>query len=294
MTTATRPAVRTPGERHEAPPERATGPEGTPLRSAVYRGTVVHRRTGPVDHELSQPVRMVLADLSEIPRLCALHPLWSDRHAAPAHFTRADYLGDPHVPLDQAVRDLVASRTGERPEGPVALLTNIRTWGWNFNPISCYFCFDRQGEEVRWMVAEVTNTPWHQRHAYVVGPPGRHRITKELHVSPFMGMDQEYVLDYTAPGPLLRVRFQVEERGQPVLRAGMVLHRLPATRRTLGQVLWSPRRTAPGVTFGIYRNALTLWRKGAPFHPNPHRSPGRRPLAPDRPPAVDRPPAADR
>ncbi len=107
------------------------------------------------------------------------------------------------------MRDLVAERTGRRPAGPIALLANLRTWGWLFNPISLYFCADngdgRRPGPISSLVAEVQNTPWHERTAYVVGPPGGHRFAKELHVSPFLPMDLDYELRYTAPGQRLTV-----------------------------------------------------------------------------------------
>ena len=92
---------------------------------------------------------------------------------APAWFRRADYLGDPAVPLDQAVLDLVEERTGRRPDGPVRLLTSVRTFGHVFNPVSFYYCFDRGGEQVQAVVAEVTNTPWGERHTYALATAQR-------------------------------------------------------------------------------------------------------------------------
>jgi DUF1365 family protein len=220
---------------------------------------------------------MPLVDLDEVDALCRLHPLWSAHHPAPVRFRREDYLGPPSVPLDVAVRDLVEDRTGTRPTGPIAVLTNPRTWGWLFNPISCYFCFDAAGDAVEAMVAEVTNTPWHERHAYVVGGPGEHRMDKVLHVSPFLPMEQTYRLTYTAPGDELRVHFTVEGADGPALAAGMVLRRRPATRRSLGAVLRFPARGTVGTSAGIYRQALALRRAGATFHPHPRRRPAATP-----------------
>jgi DUF1365 family protein len=212
---------------------------------------------------------MVLIDLDAMPDLCRLHPLWSSHLPAPAWVRRADYLGDPAVPLATAVRDLVEARTGARPAGPIALLTNPRTWGWMFKPISCYFCFDREGVQVEHMVAEVTNTPWLERHCYVVGPPGTHRVAKAMHVSPFLGMGLEYRLDYSRPGPEFDISFTVSGRDGPQLFAGMKLTRHVADRKSLGRLVWSPGGGTIGVSIGIYRQAVALWRKGFRFHPHP-------------------------
>ena len=149
---------------------------------------------------------MPLLYLDEIESVTRLHPLWSDRRPAPVWFRREDFLGDRATPLPGAVRSLVEERSGLRPMGPVALLANLRTWGWLFNPISLYFCTGADGQEVEALVAEVENTPWHERHAYVVGPPGRHRFAKSMHVSPFLPMDVDYELRYTAPAERLHRR----------------------------------------------------------------------------------------
>ena len=238
------------------------------LRSALYEGTVTHRRPGPAGHGFDQSVRMALIDLNEVGRLCEVHPLWSSRHPAPVRFRRSDYLGPSTTPLMESVGDIVEQHTGQRPAGPISVLTNLRTWGWLFNPISCYFCFAPDGVEVVAMVAEVTNTPWHERHCYVVGPPGAHEIVKELHVSPFLEMEQTYRLDYSAPGATLSVRFGVFGPDGPSLFAGVQLKRRQVNRRSLGQMVWEPALGAPGVSLGIYRQAFALWRKGAQIHPH--------------------------
>ena len=153
---------------------------GHGLRSAVYEGTLLHRRFGPGPaHEFTYRVAMPLLYLEEIESVTRLHRLWSARHPAPVRFRREDFLGDPEVPLPLAVRSLVEARSGLTPSGPIAVLANLRTWGWLFNPISLYFCTGSNGQEVEALVAEVENTPWHERHAYVVGPPGRHRFAKD-------------------------------------------------------------------------------------------------------------------
>jgi DUF1365 family protein len=255
------------------PTERPTGRPGLGFRSAVYEGTVVHRRPGADGHRFTMPVRMALLDLDEVDDVLRLHPLCSATRPAPLRFRRSDYLGDPEVPLASSVRDLVADRTGHRPTGPISVLTNLRSWGWLFNPISCYFCFDEDGAGVEWMVAEVTNTPWHQRHAYVVGPPGTHRFAKAMHVSPFLPMDLDYRVEYAAPSADLRVAFTVVGSDGMELYAGLSMGRRPVSRRSLARLVWAPRRGTMGVSFGIYRQALGLWRKGTRFHPHPDRRP---------------------
>jgi hypothetical protein len=244
------------------------------LRSAIYTGWLRHQRFGPGPaHDFTYRVAMPLLDLDELERVTALHPLWSARRPAPVWFRRADFLGDARQPLGGAVHDLVAQRCGRRPTGPVALLANLRTWGWLFNPISLYFCYGEPGGTVDFLVAEVQNTPWHDRCQYVVGAPGRHRFAKVMHVSPFLPMDAEYELSYKAPGDKLVVRMDLWRQNQRLFAATLALRRGPLRRSELGQVLWAYPAMAQRVSAGIYAQAGRLGLKGAPFfrHPDPRR-----------------------
>jgi DUF1365 family protein len=253
------------------------------LRSAIYEGEVSHTRFGPgPKNSFSYRVAMPLLDLDEVEAVMGLHPAWSGRRISPVTFRREDFLGDPATPLTRVVKDLVNDRTGRRPEGPVALLANLRTWGWLFNPISLYFCGDRTTMvggpgSIGSMVAEVENTPWHDRHAYVVGGPGTHRFAKELHVSPFLPSDVDYRLRYTAPGERLIVGLEVLRGERPLLAATLSLHRRPVDRAALSRLLWRYPVLTHRVTAGIYAHAARLRLKGAPFFSHPahqRREPG--------------------
>jgi len=245
-------------------------PSGTVVRSTLYEGDVVHRRPGAGGHRFVQSVRMVLVDLDEAAAVCRLHPLWSLWGPAPVWLRRADYLGDPRVPLATEVRRIAGERIGAPIErGPVSLLTHPRTWGWLFNPISCYYCYDELGEQVVAMVAEVTNTPWHERRCYAFGPPGEHVVRKALHVSPFLPMDLDYRVRYGPPRERLDLRFEVGGTEGPRLLASMNLSERRMDRRSLGRVLLDPREGTIGVSAGIYRQAAALKRRGARFYPHP-------------------------
>ncbi len=282
-----RPGGRVLEEPVELTAGEAPWPAGAPagLRSVVFEGTLLHRRFGPgPEHSFRYPVAMCLLDLAEVAQVTARHPLASHRHPAPLRFSRRDFLGDPALPLDHAVRDLVERRTGRRPEGPVALLANLRTWGWLFNPISLYFCAERTGTGrtggITQLVAEVQNTPWHERTAYVVGGPGEHRFAKALHVSPFLPMDVDYRLRYGAPGPRLDVSLDVLDGTARLFTARLSLHRRPLDRAALGRLLWSNPLATHRVSAAIYLQAARLRRRGAPFFSHPSKPLSPCPAAP--------------
>jgi DUF1365 family protein len=245
------------------------------VRSALYEGTVVHHRYAPVDHRFSYKVVLPFLDLEEVEEVAALHPLWSAERPNVVSFRRRDYLPSRPGPLADAVRDIAGEHLGRRPAGPVAMLAHLRVWGYVFNPISLFYCFGPDGSRIDALVAEVTNTPWHERHTYVVGGPGRHSFAKQLHVSPFFGMEMDYTLSYREPGERLSLSMRTTRGGEALFDAGLRLERHGAERRSLGAFLWRYPLGSMSVSAGIYRQAFSLWRAGAPFVPHPGRSPVR-------------------
>jgi DUF1365 family protein len=238
-----------------------------------------------VADEFHQRLFMVYLDLDELPELFDGTHMWSARTPAPAWFRRADYLGDPHEPLAEAVRDLVSSRTGARPDGPVRLLTHLRYFGYCFNPVSFYYCFDRSAARVMAVVAEVTNTPWRERHAYVMpseetlpdhahgrrGAVMRRQFDKQLHVSPLMGMDLRYDWRLTVPAEQLSVHIAAQRSadGESVFDATLSLARREIDAASLRSVLVRYPLMTQRVHARIYTHALRLRLRGARWHPHP-------------------------
>lgn len=244
------------------------------MNSCVYEGTVRHRRFTPVEHDFQYKLFMLYLDLDELPGVFDGRWLWSARRFAPARFRRADYFGDPAVPLADAVCDFVAARTGQRPAGPIRLLTHLRYWGYIQNPVSFYYCFDATGSTVEAIVADITNTPWKEHHAYVVHatPGGRSHgasFDKAFHVSPFMPMDQRYEWNLTTPGDRLHVHMQNRRDGAREFDATLALKRAPMTGPVLARCLARYPWMTASVVGGIYWQALRLWLRGASFHPHP-------------------------
>jgi DUF1365 family protein len=251
--------------------------DAAPLASGLYHGVVRHRRLRPFRHEFRYSVFLAYLDLDELDRVFAGRWWWSTRRPAVARFCRDDYLPDTSPrPLAEAARDIVEKRLGVRPAGPVRLLTNLRYWGYRINPISLYYCFDATAARVEAVVAEVTNTPWGDRHCYVVPGPAtlrdrtwRATLPKDLHVSPFFPMDMEYRWLLSAPGERLSVEIESHRRGEWQFDATLALERREITGATLAGALLRHPWMAGRVAAGIYWQALRLWWKGAEFHPHP-------------------------
>ena len=240
------------------------------MNSCIYSGWTRHRRLWPKAHKFRYRLFMLYLDLDELDHIFAQRWFLSTRRWAPMRFRRADYLGNANQPLADSVRLLVEQQTGQRPTGPIRLLTHIRYFGYCFNPISVYYCFANDADTLQAIVAEVSNTPWGERHCYVLSGvrSDRHhyQFNKQLHVSPFMAMDQRYDWRCNKPAGRLAVHIDLQQIVDGQLRkifdATLALQRKPLTGWTLAQVLLRfPCMTAV-VIVAIYWQALRLWCKG--------------------------------
>jgi DUF1365 family protein len=246
------------------------------MESCFYEGWVAHDRAGDVAHRFRFPLAMLYLDLDELDTVFRGRWAWSTRRPALAWVRRGDHLGAPDVPLATAVRDLVEARIGVRPAGPIRLLTHPRYGGYVFNPLSLFYCFSADGERVETVVADVTNTPWGERHQYVLAAePGRHpRHAKAFHVSPFLPMALDYEWRIGQPGRSLGVRIAAHGRdvtasAAPVFTATLALRRRAIGGRSLAGVLVRFPLLTAQVVASIYWQAFRLWRRGAPFHAHP-------------------------
>ncbi len=245
--------------------------------SCLYTGQVRHRRFMPVEHAFRYRLFMVYLDLSELPDCLAPFPLWSARRPALAWFRRADYHRPAAGPLAAAVRDTLAGQLGWRPAGPIRLLTHCRYWGYVFNPVSFYYCFDQQDGKLEAILAEITNTPWGERHCYALDCRDQPRrgefchfeFDKAFHVSPFNPMDMHYQWHFRPPGERLDVHMVNLRQGQKVFDAGLHLRRRALTTPAMLQVLAAYPLMTAKVVAAIHWQALRLWHKKAPFHAHP-------------------------
>jgi len=265
------------------------------MHSGLYEGWVYHRRMTPIRHEFTYRLWMAWLDLDELEDVFRGRLLWSTSRPALLRYRREDHLGDPNLPLDQAVRNLVQNQLGRCPEGPIRLLTQLRYAGFWMNPVCFFYCYRPDGETIDAIVAEVNNTPWNEQHCYVLDPnapdsgsldqeTGAHLTgVKEFHVSPFMGMDQEYHWTLHTPGESCSLKLANHEQGKRIFDADLKL-----TRRELTtfRMAWTAVRypfQSLRVFAAIYWQALKLWWKKCPPYPHPkhqqdnHSPPNSRP-----------------
>ena len=227
---------------------------------------------------------MLYLDLEEVDRLFAGRWLWSVGSRNIAEFRRSDYLGDPHVPLDEAVRARVRAETGKAPRGPIRLLTQLRYFGHCFNPVSFYYCYAEDGATLDAIVAEITNTPWKERHSYVLPVASAQQrgrfiawsFAKAFHVSPFLPLQRSYAWRFTAPADALRVHMDVCDGDAREADATLVLERRPLNAANLARVLLRFPAMTLRIVAAIHWQALLLWLRRNPVYDHPSLSGGKR------------------
>ncbi|ATJ84387.1 DUF1365 domain-containing protein [Halomonas beimenensis] len=247
-------------------------------RSRIYRGWLRHRRFLPRAHAFRYRVWMAWLDLDELPELFDGVPGFSARRPALVRFRREDYLAPHDRPLKDAVRAELVRHLGEAPDGRICLLTQLRSFGVGFNPVSLYYAYDARGE-LRALLGEVTNTPWGERITYACrvdpGRPGhRAEFDKVMHVSPFNPMDMRYRWRFDTPGEDLSMHMEAW-RGDPRadgarhFDATLSLSGRPATRGVLLVTLARHPTMALKTLAAIHVEALRLWLKRVPVHQHP-------------------------
>ena len=247
------------------------------MDSAIYTGLVTHKRYTNIHHQFQYRVFMMYLDLDELDTLFRSQWFWSVEKKNIASFHRKDHLGDPNLSLKQSVIDLVYERLGVTLNGRVRLLTHLRYWGYCFNPVSFYYCYDKSGEHLEVIVAEINNTPWGEQHCYVLKThPERtnqhhhHFIfPKAFHISPLMPMNLTCDWWFSVPKNQLRVHMNNIQDTKKLFTAHLDLKKKNLNRQHLAYALMHYPFMTGKVIGAIYWQSLRTWLKGAPFYAHP-------------------------
>jgi DUF1365 family protein len=223
---------------------------------------------------------MVYLDLDEIETVFQGRWFWSCRGPNLAWFRRMDYLGQDNSSLRETVANRVIEAGGPRPRGPIRMLTHLRYLGYGFNPVSFYYCFTPDGKAVESIVAEITNTPWDERKAYVLTPvmdephAGMHRyqFPKSFHVSPFLPMDLDYDWRFSTPAETLNVHMRLNREDHKVFDATLKMEAQPMSSGPMARALLGYPLMTLKVIGGIYLEALKLKLKKIPVFDHPATS----------------------
>ena len=255
------------------------------MHSCLYEGRVHHLRREPVEHRFSYRLAMAFLDLAELDSIVGRSGYFSARRFAAASFQETDHLASfPQSPpadadhsLATTIRNYVAENAEKRFEGPIRLLTQLRYCGHYFSPLNLFYCYAADGKQIEYVVAEVSNTPWNERHLYLLHPKSpvasrsdlRYQHPKAFHVSPFMGMDATYDWRLSEPAEQLTVGIVSRRGDDAFFQANMELRRSELSRSGVRRMLVRYPLMSSRIVAAIYWQAFLLWKKKCPFFPHP-------------------------
>ncbi|KAA0985187.1 MULTISPECIES: DUF1365 domain-containing protein [Pseudomonas] len=250
------------------------------MNSALYSGWIAHRRFAPRRHEFRYRIGLLYLDLDEQDAVLGLSPLSGTSRFAPFSFRETDYLKaftGSGMRLIDAVRQQVAEVIGHVPHGSICLLTQARSWGLSFNPVSFFYCHEADGQLAA-ILCEVTNTPWRERYHYVLPAKAptnvqdfhqHFAVAKAFHVSPFLPRDIEYRMSFSPAAQKLGVHMADWQGELKLFDATLNLHREALTRGSLHRYLrrfpWMTAKTC----LAIYWQAVRLLLKRTPIFAHP-------------------------
>ena len=217
---------------------------------------------------------MTYFDISKVESLLSDSFLFKVNKPALVSYYRSDYHGDNKLTLDESVRKTVKEKTGTNLEGPIRLLTHLRYFGYCFNPVSFYYCFDKSDKKLEMIMAEVTNTPWNERHCYFItakkNKSFRQGLKKQFHVSPFWDMEHDYDWYFSDVSDTISVNMINYKDEKKVFDATLSLSvsKKITNLNLFLSVLRFPFSTLM-VYLRIHYQAFKLWVKGATFYDHP-------------------------
>ena len=246
------------------------------MESAIYTGSVRHRRFSPNRHEFDFPLFMVWLDVDKLDELMRISPFASRNRFNWVSYDDRDHFGDPSLTLRERLNADALADGIDVSKCQIFMLTHLRYLGYNFNPVSFFYCFDSSGR-IEAVLAEVNNTFGETKNYWLdsssVLASGedlrRHRVHKEMHVSPFMSMDMDYTFAFSKPGDELLIKMQTIDKSGAFFDATLEMDRREWSSASLHRTLLEfPFMTAK-VVLAIHWQALRLLLKKIPVFSHP-------------------------
>lgn len=239
------------------------------MKSGIYAGRVRHRRFSPKTHNFEYPVYMLAIDLDEIDLLENSSSLFSFSRRTLLQVRRNDYLAQDNNTLKNAVVNELKNLGCNTQFDRIVMVCQARCLGLYFSPVNFYFCYE--DDVATTMLAEVSNTPWGEKHCYLV-PINEQGFKHEkvFHVSPFMDLNMQYKWHVKEPTEHLSVHIE-NWREDKLFDATMTLTRSEWNHNNLKKTLWQWPAMTFSIMKGIYWQALKLFIKAIPFVPHPGR-----------------------
>lgn len=239
--------------------------------NSYIAGKVWHKRFGPKVHEFNYNLNSWLIDLQNVEELNSSSLLINSSKHALYKFKPENYLRDSHhQPLVAKIKhkllELNAILSGNENFYLVGQLSNL---GAYFSPLNLYLCYENN--ECSYILAEVSNTPWNERHYYLLNPRETKIINhKSFHVSPFFGLEQEYHWEFKLSQENIKFRIDTHENSKLIFSAAYSGNLKPL-KSAQTKIIRSPFNIYK-ILLGIYFEALRIWLKKIPFIHHPRNN----------------------
>ena len=241
---------------------------------AVYQGTIAHTRFSSKSHKFTYKTNMLYLDLDELQGAFLGKLFWGYNKPNLASFYRSDFYGDKRKTIKKSIQSLLLNKINLHHKGKVFLLTTIRYFGFAFNPVSFYYCFD-ESSNIQAIISHITNTPWNEKHAYVHDCRNKSSMSKkfefdkDFHVSPFMPMNINYSWVFSPPKDFLFVSMDSYNKDKLIFNATLKMTKKAWSNFILNKILFLSLPMSIKSTLLIYFNAFILFIKRAKFYPHP-------------------------
>ncbi|AWB65410.1 DUF1365 domain-containing protein [Saccharobesus litoralis] len=246
--------------------------------SGIYVGQVRHRRFSPTFHGFNYKLYMMGLDIDELENTLAQSGLLGTSWYNPIRFKQNDYVKGDLADLKARIANKVNELGGDYANWQhkkIFMLAQLRCLGLFFSPVNFYFCFnDDTNSNCLYMLAEVSNTPWNEKHYYLVDLHNISDTQKAFHVSPFMPMDMRYRWKIKPPRNKALVHIenhQGQQHTNKVFDATMALSKKPINANNLFKTWLSLPAMTLKICLAIYWQALKLFIKRIPFVAHPSR-----------------------